>query len=99
MSSAQPAPLAPKPDHVPEALVLDHDIFNVPGTQADAHPAIRAIAQTAPEIFWTPCNGVPWVAAGGEAVTAMTADHERFSSDCIFVPQKPKDAQREFPIE
>jgi cytochrome P450 len=99
MSSNQTPALAAKPDHVPDALVLDYDIFNVPGAQEDAHLAIRAIAQTAPEIFWTPRNGGHWVAAGGEAVAAMTADHERFSSDCIFVPQKPKDAQREFPIE
>jgi cytochrome P450 len=99
MSSAPSPALAPRPDHVPDALVVDYDIFNVPGARADAHLAIRAIAQTAPEIFWTPRNGGHWVAAGGEAVAAMTADHERFSSDCIFVPQKPKDAQREFPIE
>jgi cytochrome P450 len=99
MSSPPSPALAPRPDHVPEALVIDYDIFNVPGAQEDAHLAIRAVAQTAPEIFWTPRNGGHWVAAGGEAVAAMTADHERFSSDCIFVPQKPKEAQREFPIE
>jgi len=99
MSSPEAPPLAARPDHVPDALVRDYDIFNVPGAREDAHLAIRAFTQTAPEIFWTPRNGGHWVAAGGEAVAAMTADHEHFSSDCIFVPQKPKDAQREFPIE
>jgi cytochrome P450 len=84
---------------VPDALVRDYDIFNVPNAREDAHLAIRAAVKDGPEIFWTPRNGGHWVAAGGEAVAAMTADHERFSSDCIFVPQKPKDAQREFPIE
>ena len=99
MSSNEALPPAPRPDHVPEALVRDFDIFNVPGARADAHLALRAFANTAPEIFWTPRNGGHWVACGGEAVAEMTADHERFSSECIFVPQKPKDAQREIPIE
>ncbi len=99
MSSTEVLPPAPRPDHVPEALVRDYDIFNVPGAREDAHLAIRAFVKDAPEIFWTPRNGGHWVAAGGEAVAVMTADHERFSSDCIFVPQKPKNAQREFPIE
>lgn len=99
MSSNEAPPLADKPSHVPEALVRDFDIFNVPGGRSDAHLALIAFAETAPEIFWTPRNGGHWVACGGDAVAAMTADHERFSSECIFVPQKPKEAQREIPIE
>ena len=47
MSSNQALPLAARPDHVPEALVRDYDIFNVPGAREDAHLAIRAAVKAA----------------------------------------------------
>lgn len=97
--SDESLPPVPRPDHVPEHLVRDYDIFNVPGAQEDPHLAIRAVQQTSPEIFWTPRNGGHWVAARAEAVEAMMADYERFSSDCVFVPKKPPGVQRELPIE
>lgn len=100
--SEEALPPVPRPDHVPEELVRDYDIFNVPGAQDDPHLAIRAIQQSSPEIFWTPRNGGHWVAARAEAIEAieaMMADHERFSSDCVFVPKKSPGAQRELPIE
>jgi cytochrome P450 len=87
------------PDHVPPALFRDFDIFQLPGSEIDPHRALLAVQRDAPEIFWTPRNGGHWVAIRAEAIEAILLDHEHFSSECILVPQKPPEAQRELPIE
>jgi cytochrome P450 len=87
------------PDHVPAALWRDFDIFQLPGSETDPHRALLAVQRDAPEIFWTPRNGGHWVAIRAEAIEAILLDHERFSSECILVPKKPREAQRELPIE
>ena len=87
------------PDHVPPALVRDFDIFQLPGPETDPHRALLAVQRDAPEIFWTPRNGGHWVAIRAEAIEAILLDHEHFSSECILVPKKPPEAQRELPIE
>ena len=87
------------PDHVPQALVRDFDIFQLPGPETDPHLALLAVQRDAPEIFWTPRNGGHWVAIRGEAIEAMLLDPQRFSSECILVPKKPPEVQRELPIE
>jgi cytochrome P450 len=91
--------LAGLPDHVPAALSRDFDIFQLPGSETDPHRALLAAQRDAPEIFWTPCNGGHWVAIGAQAIEAILLDHQRFSSECILVPKKPREAQRELPIE
>ena len=88
-----------RPDHVPPALVRDFDIFQLPGPEADPHLTLLAIQRDAPEIFWTPRNGGHWVAIRAEAIEDMLLDPRRFSSECILVPKKPPEAQRELPIE
>jgi cytochrome P450 len=91
--------LAELPDHVPPALLRDFDIFQLPGSAADPHRALLAVQRDAPEIFWTPHNGGHWVAIRAQAIEAILLDHQRFSSECILVPKKPPEAQRELPIE
>lgn len=91
--------LPPPPDHVPAGLVRDFDIFQLPGPQSDPHQALLAVQRAAPEIFWTPRNGGHWVAIQAEAIEAMLLDVQRFSSECILVPKKPPEVQRELPIE
>lgn len=88
-----------RPDHVPAALVRDFDIFQLPGPEADPHLTLLAIQRDAPEIFWTPRNGGHWVAIRAEAIEDILLDPRRFSSECILVPKKPPEAQRELPIE
>ena len=39
--------LAPKPDHVPDALVYDFDFYNLPGSDEDIQLAYRAVQQAA----------------------------------------------------
>jgi cytochrome P450 len=94
-SSLLPRP----PDHVPPALVRDFDIFQLPGPETDPHLALLAVQRDAPEIFWTPRNGGHWVAIQAAAIEAMLLDPQRFSSECILVPKKPPEVQRELPIE
>ena len=83
----------------PAALVRDFDIFQLQGPETDPHLALLAVQRGAPEIFWTPRNGGHWVAIQADAIEAILQDPRRFSSECIFVPKKPPEAQRELPIE
>jgi cytochrome P450 len=84
-ASAAPtlSPLAPKPAHVPEALVYDFDLFADPGLLADSHARLLEIATKAPPVFWTPRQGGHWVFAGHEAAFEGSRDWETFTSEVI----------------
>ncbi len=88
-----------RPENLPRALFRDFDIFQFAGPGTDPHLALLAARCEAPEIFWTPRNGGHWVAIQADAIEAILLDPQRFSSECIFVPRKPPEAQRELPIE
>jgi cytochrome P450 len=88
-----------RPANLPPALCRDFDIFQLADPETDPHLALLAVQRGAPEIFWTPRNGGHWVAIQADAVEAILQDPQRFSSECIFVPRKPPEAQRELPIE
>ncbi|MBV9840093.1 MAG: cytochrome P450 [Sphingomonadaceae bacterium] len=92
-------PPVPRPDHVPEALVVDFDLYDLPGLQDDPQLAMRAFQQSAPDIFWTPRNGGHWVATRAEDIDVMQKDHVRFSHHNVVLPKKPDDAPRELPLE
>ena len=78
-------PAAPKPSHVPDALVYDFDIHNDPGLLADPHERILDMIRNAPPVFWTPRNGGGWVVLSHAANYEASRDTEAFSSE--FVPQ------------
>jgi cytochrome P450 len=84
-ASAAPAlsSAAPKPAHVPDALVFDFDLFADPALLADAHGRILDIATNAPPIFWTPRQGGHWVFAGHEAAFEGSRDWESFTSQAV----------------
>lgn len=86
-ATAIQADLAEKPDHVPAELVVDFDLYNVPGADRDAQAAYHAVQNSAPDIFWTPRNGGHWVATRAEDVDAMLRDPVRFSSERVFLPR------------
>ncbi|GAC1572401.1 MAG: cytochrome P450 [Sphingomicrobium sp.] len=92
------SPLAIKPDHVPDALVYDFDMYNIPGSDEDIQLAYRAVQQSAPDIFWTPRNSGHWVATRAEDIEVMQRDYERFSYRKIVLPRMP-DGQRQIPLE
>ena len=84
--TSAPGPLAPKPAHVPDELVVDFDIYDLPGGSEDPQLAYRAFQQTKPDIFWTPRNGGHWVATRAEDIEVMQRDFERFSHKYITIP-------------
>ena len=90
--------LAPKPDHVPDALVYDFDFYNLPGSDEDIQLAYRAVQQAAPDIFWTPRNSGHWVATRAEDIEVMQRDYARFSNRKITLPRMP-DGYRQIPLE
>jgi cytochrome P450 len=77
------SPAAPKPPHVPDALVYDFDLFADPALLKDAHARILQIATEAPPIFWTPRQGGHWVFAGHEAAFEGSRDWESFTSQAV----------------
>jgi cytochrome P450 len=90
---------AERPGHVPAELVVDFDIYNLPGAADDVQLAYRAFQQNCPDIFWTPANGGHWVATRAEDVEAMQRDHARFSHRRITIPAMPPEAPRQIPLE
>jgi cytochrome P450 len=91
--------LAERPSNVPEDLMVDFDMYDLPGYEDDVQLAYRAFQQNCPDIFWTPRNGGHWVATRAEDIQVMQRDHERFSHNRITLPKKPDDAVRMIPLE
>ena len=76
------------PPHVPQELVFDFDLYNVPGVEDDYQLALKQLHnQGRPDIFWTPRNGGHWVVTRGEDMYGFFADHEHFSSHTLTVPK------------
>lgn len=90
---------APRPDHVPPELVREFDFYSIPGSAEDIQAAYAAFSQSAPDIFWTPCNGGHWVATRGEDIMEMQRDYTRFSHRQIVLPPMPEQAPRQIPLE
>ena len=87
------------PAHVPPALVVDFDLWNIPGATEDVQLAMRAVQQRSPDIFWTPRNGGHWVAMRAADIDVIQRDFTRFSNDCYVVPKKPPEIPKELPLE
>lgn len=81
------SPAVPKPDHVPDHLVYDFDLFNDPGLKADAHARVLDIVKNAPPVFWSPRNGGQWFLCSHAAVFKASRDPESFSNAPIRAEQ------------
>jgi cytochrome P450 len=78
-----------KPDHVPDALVRDIDMYALDGIEAGYHEAwVGLHAQTTPKLVWTPLTGGHWIAMDGPMVREIYEDPSRFSSEVIFLPKE-----------
>ena len=77
-------PAVPKPEHVPDAVVYDFDMFADPGLLADPHERILDLLKTAPPVFWTPRNGGHWMLISHAVNFKASRDTESFSSE--FIP-------------
>jgi cytochrome P450 len=99
MADVDPRIPAPVPAHVPPALVVDFDLWNIPGSDEDAQLAMRAVQQASPDVFWTPRNGGHWVVTRAEDIDVLQRDVSRFSNECYVVPKKPPEIPKELPLE
>jgi cytochrome P450 len=91
--------LEARPEHVPAELVVDFDLWNIPGAQEDVQLAAHEFQQRCPDIFWSPRNGGHWVSTRAADIEVMQRDHTRFSHHCFTIPKKPEDMPRELPSE
>jgi len=73
----------PIPDHVPEHLVFDFDIYSAPELERDPHRTMVELLRSkkVPPVFFTPRNGGHWIIAGAVEGLDMLRDVERFSSE------------------
>lgn len=79
--------LVKAPAHIPAHLIVDFDMYNVPGGSEDAQAAYSEFQRSGPDIFWTPRNGGHWVATRADHIEAILRDSESFSSRRVFIPR------------
>lgn len=85
-----PADLAPRPEHVPAELVVDFDLYNIPGGDKDPQAAWRANKPRGP-LAWSPRNGGHWIASTPETVFRFYRDNEHFSVSELSIPKMGQD--------
>jgi cytochrome P450 len=76
-------PTVPKPDHIPDALVYDFDLWHDPALNADPGARLLDLAQNAPPVFWSPRQSGHWFVASFEAAYEAARNWENFSSESI----------------
>jgi camphor 5-monooxygenase len=79
----------PRPDHVPEHLVRDIDMYALDGLETGFHEAWKALqTRENTDLVWTPLTGGHWIAMNGPMIKEIYEDPERFSSEVIFLPKE-----------
>jgi cytochrome P450 len=73
------------PAHVPADLVVDADIYALPGADTDPQLAWKALDRGR-GLVWTPHNGGHWIATSAAVISEIYPDIERFSAREIAVP-------------
>ncbi|MDB5671485.1 MAG: cytochrome [Alphaproteobacteria bacterium] len=79
--------IAPRPDHVPEALARDFDIYALDGLGDDLHLAWKTVQDEMPSMFWTPRYRGHWVATRGEQLKELQENFQDFSHRELFIPR------------
>ncbi len=87
-ATINPRTRAPKPDHVPQNLVRDIDMYALDGIEQGYHEAWKAVQKGQPDLVWTPLTGGHWIAMSGPVVKEIYEDPTRFSSEVIFLPKE-----------
>jgi cytochrome P450 len=78
-----------KPEHVPDDLVRDIDMYALDGIEEGYHEAwVGLHAKNMPKLVWTPLTGGHWIAMDGPMVREIYEDPTRFSSEVIFLPKE-----------
>ena len=76
-------PAVPKPDHVPNSLVYDFDLWHDHALNADPGARLLDLAKNAPPVFWSPRQEGKWFVSGFEAAYEAARDWENFSSESV----------------
>lgn len=84
------------PDHVPPELVVDLDIYDLPGGAEDPHRAWTLFRGHGP-IVYSPYNEGHWVPVTAEHIMAMWRNSTGYSSRSVSIPDHQMDPQ--LPIE
>lgn len=92
-------PPVPKPDHVPDALVVDFDFVELPGAEDDIQAGYQAFQRNCPDIFWTPQNGGHWVATRADDIIFMQRNTDIFSNAAVTLPPPPEGTPPSIPLE
>jgi len=87
--TAPAAPLAPVPAHVPQARIVDIDMYNPAGIAEEGYHAAwkKLQAPGTPSLVWTPRNGGHWIATRGALIREVYSDPLNFSSRIIHLPK------------
>lgn len=72
---------------VPDELVVDFDLYDLPGATHDLTGGFLHFKNGYPDIFWTPRNGGHWVTTNPQHILTVQSDSSRFSSKRITVPK------------
>ena len=77
------------PDHVPEALVRDFNIYAPPGIDADFHQAWATLLQESDDcpLVWTQANEGHWLPTRSAIIEEVLTDYSKFSSRSIILPK------------
>jgi len=78
---------AQRPAHVPEHLVVDANIYALPGGESDPQMAWKGLDTPGnPGLVWTPHNGGHWIATSAALIWELFADIDRLSARNLSVP-------------
>ena len=88
--NSESLPLAEPPAHVPPELVVDIDLFNLPGNREDVHRSWKWVQENCPRIFWTPRNGGLWMITRAKDILKLQNDYEHFALKGALVPNRPR---------
>lgn len=92
--------MASLPAHVPAELVVDFDIFNPPGAEADYIAAWQALPRPGgPGLLWNTRFGGHWIATDGALIRQLWADAERLSSEVLAVVPGLGEVMRLIPLQ
>lgn len=74
------------PAHVPQELVVDIDVFDVPGGDLDPSTCWRIFQKEGQHLAWCPSYGGHWVATCGEDLPHLYRDWQHLSNSKVVIP-------------
>lgn len=77
------------PSHVPSELVVEIDMYDMPGGDEDPHlPWLKFISEEKGSVVFSPYNGGHWVATDPADIARIQADSENFSNTAVSIPDR-----------